>query len=168
MSDQLTMFKAREFRAADASMFDRAVEGMIGLRCVLCKKGYRGMISLHFGQLQERPDPPPGAVGKKQGTWIIDMWDCDRRLTTGLTVIDSRTESERSFYEQLCSLEGEEIAGINLNDDLSSTIRFGSGAVLELMVEPDGSADAEQWAIELPERRAISVYGKAHWSVQSN
>ncbi len=166
MSNQLKVFAAREFRDDDRVQFNSAIEGLIGQRCVLCQKGYRRMVSLHFGRLVERLDPPPGAVGQKHGTWVIDLWDCDALLKMRDGQVDSRIESEQSFHEKVSILTDDEITGIKVQMDLSLSIQFGTGTLLELLVDPDGRADSEQWAIELPRRRAISAYGERYWSVQ--
>lgn len=150
--------------------FRDLIAGLAGQRCVAWRKGYGRTGSLHFGVLVERPHLPPKAVDRSSGEWIIDLDDSDRVLSCpGAQTLDSRRDGDDLVMASLQQLEGTTVREIVLDpSSLSLRLTMSDGHVLELLTDPELSADSEQWAIELPTGFALIVYGDQRWSLEHN
>lgn len=160
----------RVFESRDENLFAELVRDLLGQPCIGWRKSYGRTGSLHYGALVGRPNPPPKAVHKDHGAWVIGLWDSDRRITwpTG-EVLDNREAGDDVVVGRLRELEGARVQGIRVHpESLTLTIDHSNGIKLELITDAASNSQDEQWAIELPTGQAIAVFGNSRWALQEN
>jgi hypothetical protein len=158
----------RELADEDAALITELLRGVEGLVCAAWRKSYGRSGSLHFGALLPRNSVPEKAVHRSQGQWIISMWDCDRRVTVPHRgVVESVVNGDDALIEQLPSLEQKKLERIEFDAKSTSLVlTFEGGASLELQVDQQSDSQSEQWAVEIPDGRAIIMYGQRRWVLE--
>lgn len=160
----------RLFEPGDERLLGSLLHDLIGQPCIAWRKSYGRTGSLHYGQLVSRASPPAKAVHKDHGTWVIGLWDCDRRLTFGNgDVIDTREVGDEPLFQKLDELRGAQVEDVRLDPVLLSVaIRHSNQMLLELLPDSSRGPEHEQWAVELPTDNAVIVFGKKRWAIQRN
>ena len=158
----------RVFEAGDAALFRAASQGLRGLPCVAWRKSYMYSGHLHFGELVPSPVQRPLSVYRDRGTWIITLWDCERRLMLpDGTVYDSRQGEIELVASSLDTVVGDVLIRLEINPvDTTLRLEFQSGTLLELPPDPALGEDAEQWSIEDSTGRALVGYGAGRWALE--
>lgn len=158
----------RELVHEDAALITELLRGIEGLHCAAWRKSYGRSGSLHFGALLPRNDIPEKAVHRDQGQWVISMWDCDRRVTVpDEGVVESLVNGDDALIKQLPSLEQKKLESIEFHATSTSLVlTFEGGASLELQVDQQSDSQSEQWAVEMPDGRAIVMYGQRRWVLE--
>jgi len=167
MTSQLTTFDKR-FDERDREHFISLTAGLAGQPCVAWRKSYGRTGSIHFGKLIAEQNPLPKQVYRTRGPWVLDLQDCDRRLSLNPDeILDSRSDGDDAILDRMQELEGLTLKGLRLSGDLSLSLRFVEGAMLELIIDPALTAKDEQWAMKLPSGMWILVYGEMRWTSEA-
>ena len=156
----------RQFLTNDIEIFQQLTNGLVGEVCRVWRRSYGRTGSLHFGPLRsissERFSPY-----HEEGTWILRLWDCDRRLSLpGESAIDNRETGDDAQFARFNELEGLTVDAFELDSEtLDLSVRFAGGAELVLVVDERCQADGDQWTLNLPSRRVIVSWPRRRWGL---
>lgn len=135
---------------------------MKGKRLSAFRKSYGRTAHAHIGELIPRASPPPRAVYKDQGEFVVGLWDCDRVLTRAAPAetLSSPSDGDEPLLDAMAFLEGKTVSDVSLDvDSLTLRIGFSDGAsvalVADLMLDPD----AEQWSVTFPDGTNLVARG---------
>lgn len=160
----------RQFAPGDEIRFSQLVAGLVGQECIAWRKSYGSTGSLHFGQLIAKRAPPPKAVHKDRGTWVLWLWACNQKLTfPGGEQLDSTRDGDDVVLARMPELVGSAVRGIRIDPNtLSLTLELSTGATLELITDPTYDGDEEQWDLKLPNERELTAWRGRRWALQED
>lgn len=124
--------------------------------CLAWRKSYGRTGTLHFGEWMQKEVVRPKTVYHEQGSWVVGLSDCDRRLRTPEGEQLEDFGSDESLLGRLDVLKGSTVTRVELDDDLSLRLTFADSSRLALVVDAK-SAD-EQWSVRTPTGQWAVVY----------